>query len=227
VVVETARADAECSLGRCEGALERIAGAERDARELGNSELIAGALLTRGRLRRLLGDADTAVADLEAATEAAETCGTRVTLLRIRIELGRALAAAARAADAEELLKGTLEEITALRLGSLGPEARLGCAEAHEASGRVEDAFEAAREAVAAAEEIGDRDVAVLAHALAGRTAAGAETRSEHAAAARRTAEELSLELGRSGAQYLGRPDLESALRDGDPPCIGPVGGRT
>jgi serine/threonine protein kinase/tetratricopeptide (TPR) repeat protein len=133
VVVETARADAECSLGRCEGALERIAGAERDARELGNSELVAGALLTRGRLRRLLGDADTAVADLEAATEAAETCGTRVTLLRIRIELGRALAAAGRAADAEELLKGTLEEITALRLGSLEPEARLALVEVSDA----------------------------------------------------------------------------------------------
>ncbi|MBD3366654.1 MAG: tetratricopeptide repeat protein [Candidatus Eisenbacteria bacterium] len=212
-VVRTTRADVECSLGRCEGALEQVVEVERDARELGNSELVAMALLTRGRLNRLLGDGEASVEILRSAIEAAAACGTRVTLFRVRIELGRALAARGGHAEATPLLMETLDEIRSLRLGSLLPEAGLAFAEALEAAGRSAEASGAAAEAAGEAERLGDRDTAVLAHALAGRNAEKVDERSRHLETARETFRAVSAELGEAGATYAKRPDLAAAMK--------------
>ena len=211
-VVSTALADVECSLGTCERAIERVDRALDEAEKLGNSELVAAALLTRGRLKRLTGKLDAAVSDLTTAADAAERCGTRVTLLRARIELGRALAARDAAEEARTLLSGVLEEVGSLRLGSLEPEARLALAESLEVAGESAAAFESARNAASQAESIGDRDTAILAHALAVRTAEQDDAREEHGAAARRLADALASEFGEESASYLNRPDLQASL---------------
>ena len=211
-VAMTARADVECSLGRCESAVALADEAVANARELGNNELIASALLTRGRLSRLSGCPDEAVEFLERAR--GDAGDTRVALLRVQVELGRALPAVARHDEAVELLRETLDEIQTLRLGSLEATAELALAEALEASGNLDGAREAADSAASQAASLGDRDAGALAHALVARTTESPNERARHLEAARSARQSVCDELGDDGVCYCSRSDLARAFND-------------
>lgn len=208
------RAAAECSLGDCGAAAETAERAVVAAADVGNSDLTAGALLVRGRVRRLNGSTAAAVEDLTRAQAAAEACGGRITFLRVLIELGRAYVAGGRAQDAVNATTAAVEEVRRLRLGSLLGEAHLAQAEALLAAGQPREAATAAAGAAERGEAGGEREVSLLAHALAAAalSAVGNAEANAHAEAATAAADALAAELGTDGARYLSRPDIAAAL---------------
>jgi serine/threonine protein kinase/tetratricopeptide (TPR) repeat protein len=208
------RAAAECALGDCAGAIATAETAVGAAAGVGNSDLTAGALLVRGRVRRLAGESAQAVVDLEAARTAAQACGARITIIRVLVELGRAYAADGRPREAVDVTAAAADEVRQLRLGSLLGDAQLALAEALLAAGQPCEAADAATRAAERAESGGEREVSLLAHAVAAAalSALGDPGARGHADAASWAAESLAAEFGEKGAAYLSRPDIAGRL---------------
>ncbi len=210
-VTASAESAVACSLGRCDEAVGIAGRAHELATEVENSELVACALLARGRVRLLAGDAAEALEDLRLAQRTAISGGANVARLRVACELGHALGKTGAVDEALETLDAVISEASGLRLGSLAAEAQLRRAGVLIDAGREAEAAGSAREAAERAGGFTDRGLAVLARGAAALTGPTEEVPAQIRAVAE-LVRGIVAENGASGERFLGRPDIADTL---------------
>jgi tetratricopeptide (TPR) repeat protein len=110
-----------------------------------------------GRLYLRRGDLELAIPILERGVELSRTWNLGIWFPPVASALGSAYAAAGRSADALLLLKESVERTAAMRLLSAQAPALTALGEAHVLAGRPTEALEPARQALALAQQNGER----------------------------------------------------------------------